>query len=73
MSSRLPAELVREAREAFVDYETVYVTRVAKRPGGRLDAQRLEDVLATADEAKVRTFVEQLRMARQSLLDGVII
>lgn len=70
MARPVPEELKKEARQAFLEYEEVYVTRIAKRPGWKMSAQPVEEVLATGDEGKIRQYIEQLRRDRRDILDS---
>lgn len=62
-----------EARKAFVAYEKVFVERVAKMPGGKLDASNFENVLATDDEARVRGYIDGLNATRRDLESALIV
>jgi hypothetical protein len=62
-------ELRKEASEAFHAYEQVFIDRIVKRPGSRMDAKSFADALATDDEQIVMTFIANMRRARLDLLD----
>lgn len=66
------SRLRRQAGEAFYAYEQAFVNRIAKQPGGKMDAGILEDVVATGDAVKLREFIERMRRGREDLLGGVV-
>jgi hypothetical protein len=65
--------LKREAREAFVAYERVFIERVVRRPEWRLVPDHHEQVLATGDEARVRAYIEDLHSSRRDLEQALIV
>ena len=66
-------ELRREAGEAFHAYEKVSIDRIVRRPGWRLDAQPLQDVLSSGDPETVREFINDMRRGRTELLHATIV
>lgn len=67
------SDLRRHAGVAFYEYEQAYVNRIAKRPGGKLDAGILESVLATGDEVKIREFIDTMRRGRDEILNAIVV
>jgi hypothetical protein len=72
MRNKLNDGLITEARMAFVEYEKLFVTRVARRPGDRMSAHPVEEVLATGDEEKVREYITELARLRNDILTSTI-
>ncbi len=65
--------LRREAGEAFEAYEKVLIERIVRRPGRRLVAAPLQEVLDSGDEEKARAFIDDMRRGREELLRGNIV
>jgi hypothetical protein len=65
-------DLRKDAVEAFHDYERVFIDRIVKKPGWRLDASPLHAVLLSGDEQIVKDFIGDLRQGTASLLNASI-
>ncbi len=55
-----------------MEYENVFVKRVAKLPHDRMDAQYTEAILASGDEQNVREHIAALRRATDDLLNSTV-
>ena len=66
-------ELVLETRQAFAEYEEVFVTRIAKRPGDRMSAEHTENILATGDEDTIRDYIDSLRRAVADIKSATLV
>ncbi len=62
----LSESLRREAAEAYLTYESLFIERLARRP----DGTQLQDVLASGDEERVRAFIENMRRKHLEFLNG---
>lgn len=66
-------ELMNQARRTFVEYERLFVERVAKRPGWKLDATHFEEVLRTGNEVRVRALIEDIEACRRDIESAVVV
>ena len=71
--SQITEELRRAAIEAFHAYEEIYIARVVKKEGWRMDASSVEDVLATNDPDQVEAFIHKMSRERASLIESATI
>ena len=66
-------DLKLEARKAFVAYEDVFIKRIVKKLNWHLAGDHLEQVLATGDEARVRSYIDDLHAARRDIETAVVV
>jgi hypothetical protein len=64
---RVPQVLADEATRCFLEYERVFVTRIAQNPAAKLVSNHLEDLLNSGDETAVRAAMAAWDHARREL------
>ncbi|MGD9523162.1 MAG: hypothetical protein AB7N73_06835 [Gemmatimonadales bacterium] len=65
-------QLKQEAGEAFHAYEKVFIDRIVRREGWRLDAAPLAKALDSGDEATVRAFIKDMVLGAAELRSASI-
>lgn len=65
-------QLKREAGNAFHEYEKVFIDRIVRREGWRLDAAPLAKALDSGDEATIRAFIKDMRLGAAELRSASI-
>ncbi len=66
LMARISESLRREAADAYFAYESLFIERLLRRPGGN----QLQGVLDSGDAGRVRAFIDDMRRKHLEFLNG---